>query len=201
MRIGIFGGAFNPIHNGHMSLAENYFSLLHLDKLIFIPTACPPHKTSQYLAPERDRFNMVSLAIENKSGFEISLIEFDRQGKSYTYDTLKELKKIYPDDELFLIIGADQLLSFHLWYRYKEILEMVTLCTGAREDESQRTQMISYAENLDGLDMSRFRLLEADVIRVSSTELRNRIKNNESISNLVPQGVEEYILETGLYNV
>ena len=201
MRIGIFGGAFNPIHNGHMSIADNYFRLLHLDKLIFIPTACPPHKTSQYLAPERDRVNMISLAIGDKSGFEISLIEFDRQGKSYTYDTLLELKKVYPDDELFLIVGADQLLSFHTWYRYKEILEMVTLCTGAREAESQRAQMISYAENLDGLDMSRFCILEADVIRVSSTELRNRIKRGQSTSDLMPQKVEKYILETGLYNV
>ena len=200
MRIGIFGGAFNPVHNGHMSLAENYFGSLCLDKLIFVPTAFPPHKTSQFLVSGQDRVNMLTLAVKGRQGFEISTIEFERQGKSYTYDTLIELRKSYPDDEFFLIIGADQLFNFHLWYRYKDILEMVTLCTAARDDENQKAQMLSYAESLDGLDMSRFYLSQAEVVRVSSTELRDRIGNGESISHLVPEAVEKYILETRLYN-
>lgn len=144
---------------------------------------------------------MLSLAIEARQGFEISTIEFQRSGKSYTYDTLLELRKIYPDDEFFLIIGSDQLQNFHLWYRYKDILNMVTLCTAARDNEAQRAEMLAYAEKLDGLDMSRFYLSDADVIRVSSTELRSRIINNQSISDLVPDAVAKYILKTGLYNV
>lgn len=201
MRIGIFGGAFNPVHNGHLNLAKGFKDILSLDKIIFIPTSVPPHKSSVGLAPQCDRFNMLALAVESEDSFEVSDIEFKRQGKSYTVDTIKELKEIYNNDTFFLIIGADQFLTFHKWYKYKEILDMVTICTSAREDENERVRMLDYADNLDGLDMNRFFLSPYPVMKLSSSMVREKIKNGEDVSSLVPAKVLDYIIEKGLYSV
>ncbi|MCH5320813.1 MAG: nicotinate (nicotinamide) nucleotide adenylyltransferase [Eubacterium sp.] len=201
MKIGIFGGAFNPIHNGHLALAENYYESLHLDKIIFIPTSIPPHKTADYLVSQNDRLEMVRLATQDNSSFEVSDIEFHRQGKSYTYDTLLSVKELYPDSEIYLIIGADQFLTFHLWYKYKEILDMVTLCTSARENEQEKQELYDYAKSLDGLEKDKYFIANYPVIRFSSSEIRDKIKNGEEISALVPKRVCEYIFEKGLYSV
>ena len=199
MKIGIFGGAFNPVHNGHMNLAEIYYRGLELDKLIFIPTAHPPHKSGEALASQQDRLNMLSLAIEDKP-YEVSQIEFQRQGKSYTYDTLTELKKLYSNDTLYLIIGADQFLTFDRWYRYKDILNMAVLCTCAREDEEEKQRIKSFASNL-GLGNDEYFLSTEPVLRVSSSQIRTGIMDSEDISSLLPKKVLEYILEKGLYCV
>ncbi len=201
MRIGIYGGAFNPVHNGHINLARKAKERLTLDKILFIPTAVPPHKTDDEFASRQDRYNMLALAIEDIDGAEISCMEFERGGKSYTYDTLVELKRIYPDDELFLIIGSDQLMSFHLWYRSGDILSMVSLCAGVRENEEEKHQMLHYAQNLDGLDYDRFYLFQFPAVRVSSSDIRQRIKNGMDISGLIPQKVYKYIIEKRLYRV
>lgn len=201
MKIGIFGGAFNPIHNGHLKLAQVFLDDLQLDKLVLVPTALPPHKTANFLASKEDRVNMLSLAIDGDDRFEISTIEFDREGKSYTYDTLVEIQKLYPDAQLHLIIGADQLLYFDKWYNYKEILDMVILCTSARESEDEKEQMLSFARQLEGLDMGRFHLSTAPVFKASSTQVRELVKNHEDASSLIPEKVYNYIVEKGLYNV
>lgn len=201
MKIGIFGGAFNPIHNGHLALAENYYNSLKLDKIIFIPTSVPPHKTADYLVSQNDRLEMVRLAISDNSSFDVSDIEFHRQGKSYTYDTLLSLKELYPDSEIYLIIGADQFLTFHLWYKYKEILDMVTLCTSARENEQEKRELYDYAKSLDGLKRDKYFIADYPVIRLSSSEIRDKIKNGEDISSLVSKRVSNYIFEKGLYSV
>lgn len=198
MNIGVFGGAFNPVHNGHMHLAEVYFKRLQLDKLIFIPTAKPPHKTDEHLVSGDDRVNMLRLATENKP-YEISTLEFERDGKSYTYDTLLELKKLYPNDRLFLIIGADQFFYFDKWYRYKDILSMAVLCTSAREDESEKKALKAHAEKLGITD--RFYLSSAPVLTVSSSEIRDKISQGKDVSSLLPKKVLNYILEKGLYCV
>lgn len=198
MNIGVFGGAFNPVHNGHMNLAEIYYKGLKLDKLIFIPTAKPPHKTDEYLVSGEDRVNMLQLACEDKP-YEISTLEFDREGKSYTYDTLLELKKIYPDSKLFLIIGADQFFYFDKWYRYKDILSMAVLCTSARENEKEKNEIRAFAEIL-GIGDSFF-LSSEPVLKVSSSEIRAGIKEKKDISSLLPPKVLNYILEKGLYCV
>lgn len=201
MRIGIFGGAFNPIHNGHLTLAESYYESLHLDKIIFIPTSVPPHKTADYLVSQNDRLEMVRLAISDKSSFEVSDIEFHRRGKSYTYDTLLAVKELYPESEIYLIIGADQFLTFHLWYKYKDILDTVTLCTSARQNEQEKQELYDYAKSLDGLKKDKYFIADYPVIRLSSSEIRDKIKNGEDISALVPKRVCNYIFEKGLYSV
>lgn len=198
MRIGIFGGAFNPVHNGHLNLADIYYKELRLDKLIFIPTAKPPHKSDNDLISGEDRVNMLTLAIGDRP-YEISSIEFDRCEKSYTYDTVIELKKLYFDDELFLIIGADQFLTFNYWYRYKELLSMVTLCTSARENEDEKNALCKFAKELGVAD--NYYVSSAPVMRVSSSEIRDKIKNKEDVSSLLPQNVLNYITEKGFYCV
>lgn len=200
MNIGIFGGAFNPVHNGHLNLAKNYFIDLNLDKIIFIPTSVPPHKTSDNLADAQDRINMLSLAVSDNRDYEISTIEFERTGKSYTYDTLRQLRSIYPHDKFFLIIGADQFMTFHHWYKYESILQMVTICTSAREDENEKKRMLDYAKSIPAFD-GKYYICDKPVLKLSSSMVRSKVKNNEDISSLVPYKVCDYISEKGLYRV
>lgn len=200
MKIGVFGGAFNPIHNGHLALAKCYYDSLALDKVLFIPTSVPPHKTADYLVSSADRMNMVRLAVGDHPAFEVLDIEFKRQGKSYTYDTLTELKVLYPDAELYLIIGADQFLTFHCWYNYKAILDMVTVCTSAREDEQEKQALLDYAKSTVEMQ-GRYFIADYPVIKLSSSEIREKVKNGKDISALVPEKVLEYIVEKGLYSV
>lgn len=200
-KIGVFGGAFNPVHNGHINLALHYLNELELDRILFIPTASPPHKSDDDFAPKEDRINMLSLAISSFDKFEISDIEFKLTGKSYTYLTLSKLKKIYKNAEFYLIIGADQMLHFDKWYKYKEILSLVTLCTSARENEKEKAEILSFASRLDGLDMNKFKLLTSPVLKVSSSEIRQKIKDGEDFSSLVPKKVYDYIIKRRIYNV
>lgn len=198
MKIGIFGGAFNPVHNGHLNIADAFYEGLKLDKLLLIPTANPPHKSGAGLLSGEDRINMLRLAIENKP-YEISTIEFERNDKSYTYNTLLELKKLYPEADLFLIIGADQIINFDKWYRYSDILDMVTLCASARENEEEKQIIIKSAQRL-GIQDS-FYMSSRAVLRVSSSEIRDKIKNGSDVSKLLPKKVFDYISEKGLYRV
>ena len=198
MKIGIFGGAFNPVHNGHLNIADAFYEDLKLDKMLLIPTANPPHKSGAGLLSGDDRINMLRLAIENKP-YEISTIEFERNDKSYTYNTLLELKRLYPEADLFLIIGADQIINFEKWYRYSDILDMVTLCASARESEEEKQIIIKSAQRLGIQD--RFYMSGRAVLRVSSSEIRDKIKNGSDVSKLLKKKVFDYISEKGLYRV
>lgn len=198
MKIGVFGGAFNPVHNGHIKLAISYINSLKLDKLIVIPTANPPHKSSKDLVDGKDRLNMLNLAFKDVDKVEISDIEFNRQGKSYTFDTIAELKNIYQNAEFYLIIGEDQFMSFDKWYKYDEILKEVTLCTAARE-ENKRDSLKEFSKKL--LKNDKCYIANFDPIVVSSSEIRENLKNNIDISFLIPENVYNYIIEKGLYSV
>lgn len=196
MKIGIFGGAFNPIHNGHLNLAQCYKKSLSLDKVIFIPTAVPPHKTSEHLVMAEDRINMLKLAISNDSSYDYSDLEFKRNGKSYTYDTLCELKELYKDASLYLIIGSDQYLYFKSWYRYDDILKMATVVTASRE-ENEHKKLLDFKEN--NPEMKDTMVSSFNVVEVSSSQIRQMVKNGDSICDLVPASVAEYIEEHRLY--
>lgn len=198
MKIGVFGGAFNPVHKGHIKLAISYINSLKLDKLIVIPTANPPHKSSKDLVDGKDRLNMLNLAFKDVDKVEISDIEFNRQGKSYTFDTIAELKNIYKNAEFYLIIGEDQFMSFDKWYKYDEILKEVTLCTAARE-ENKRDSLKEFSKKL--LKNDKCYIANFDPIVVSSSEIRENLKNNIDISFLIPENVYNYIIEKGLYSV
>ena len=197
MRLGIFGGAFNPVHNGHINLAKSYLSSLALDKLLIIPTANPPHRSGAGLASEEDRLSMLSLAFEGVDKIELSDIEFKRSEKSYTYDTVKELRKTYTNDEIFLIIGEDQFLMFDKWYNYKELLEEVTLCTAARERDT-RQAISDYAQKLLGGKYSCY-IADFEPIVLSSSELREKLRAGEDVSAFIPPKVYKYIKDRKLY--
>lgn len=196
MKIGLYGGAFNPVHNGHLALADHFKNALELERLIFIPTHVPPHKSGDGLVSGEHRINMLSLALSGLEYCSVSDIEFRREGKSYTYDTVCELKKIYPDDEFFLIVGADQYFDFQKWYRADDILRQVTVCSAARENNQYR-QMLEYKSKHD--NMQNTVVCNFDVTEISSSKIRNMISTGQSVSEFVPDSVLRYIKENNLY--
>lgn len=197
MRVGIFGGAFNPIHNGHLHLISCFKKELSLDKIVLIPTSVPPHKTSTNLAPAQDRLNMLRLAVGNDSSIDISDIEFKRAGKSYTYDTLKQLRTVYPNDSLYLIVGADQFFDFKTWYRASDILKDVTVCTAARQSGDEKQRLVNFKNSDD--ELKNCIICDFDAVVVSSSEVRQKIKDGQSVDALIPLAVEKYIRDNNLY--
>lgn len=199
IKTGIFGGAFNPPHNGHVNLAREAIEQLKLRKLLIIPTFESPHKSTKLL-PFEQRAEMCRRAFEplNGSGncdckVEISDIEREMGGVSYTINTLRELSMRLPDDRFYLLMGSDMLFSFREWYRYESVLKESTVCAFARENDSF-TDMAEFAN-----EIGRVKVLRTSVVEVSSTEIRERIASGGDVSELIPQSVAEYIGENGLF--
>lgn len=199
IKTGIFGGAFNPPHNGHVNLAKEAIAQLNLRRLLIIPTFESPHKHTKLL-PFEQRAEMCRRAFEplNGSGkcdckIEISDIESEMGGKSYTINTIRELSKRCPGERFYLLIGGDMLFSFKEWFKYESILKESTVCAVSREDDSF-TDMVEFANQ-----MGRVKVLPTSVVEISSTEIREKIVRGEDVSNLVPQGVAEYIAENALF--
>lgn len=199
MRIGIFGGTFNPPHLGHKRLAETMLKAARLDKILIMPTYTPPHKKGSDLASEKDRLNMCRLLFK-ESRFQVSDLEITRGGKSYTVDTIRELKKLYPDDELFLIIGSDMLLSFDRWYKFEEILENVTLCVATRENDISAEDLLSYAKDKLKLDTEDIIISSVEAFVCSSTQVRNLIKEESDTEEILEKSVKGYIDMRKLYS-
>ncbi len=196
MRIGIFGGTFNPPHQGHKKLALEFMSRLSLDLMLIIPTFTPPHKEAPDLATGEDRLNMCRLCF-GESCFLVSDIELRRKGKSYTVNTLQQLKEQYPHDELFFIMGSDMLLSFHTWREPEEILNLATICAAARED-GLTAELCNYVEGKYPHRKDRFIIFDFDPVEVSSTQLRENL--SQADADLISPQVENYIQERGLYS-
>ncbi len=191
-KTGIFGGAFNPVHNGHVRLAEEAVKQLKLRKLLIIPTYVSPHKHTQLL-PYEDRAEMCRRAFGHIPGAEVSDIEVRLGGTSYSINTIRALKELYPDENFFLLIGGDMLFSFDKWYRYESILKEVKVCAAARDGDSL-ADMMEYANEL-----GRIKVLPTQAVEMSSTEVREKAAAGVDISGMVPQGVADYIREKGLY--
>lgn len=199
IKTGIFGGAFNPPHNGHINLAHEAIEQLNLRRLVIIPTYESPHKSTRLLSFEQ-RAELCRLAFEplNGSGkcncaVEISDIEREMGGVSYTINTLRELKKRRPGERFYLLIGGDMLFSFREWYKYESVLKESTVCAVAREDDSF-TDMVEFANQ-----MGRVKVLPTNVVDVSSTEIRELVSSGGDVSELVPETVAGYIDENGLF--
>ncbi len=201
-KIGIMGGTFNPIHHGHLVTAQEALSQFGLDRVIFIPTGDPPHKVEDRLASAEDRYIMAVIATSSNSSFFVSRIEIEREGKSYTIDTVRLLKKIYGhDSQLFFITGADAILEILTW---KDTDEIVSLCKFiaatrpgynlARLDELRKRLFRSKI-----VTDKRIFVMEIPALSISSTDIRNRLRDNRPIDYLVPEGVSNYILKHGLY--
>lgn len=199
IKTGIFGGAFNPPHNGHVNLAREAIEQLNLRKLLIIPTYESPHKDTK-LAPFEQRAEMCRRAFEPLNGtgncdcqIEISDIERELGGVSYTINTIRELKKRRPGERFYLLIGGDMLFYFPKWYKYESILKEATVCAVSREGDSF-TDMVEFSN-----EMGRVKVLPTGVVEVSSTEIREKAADGGDISALVPETVAEFIKENNLY--
>lgn len=190
-RIGIFGGTFDPIHIGHLITTQFVFEQRKLDKIIFIPCFISPHKTNQNSSNPVHRLNMLTLAIENIPYFEINDYEIRKGTISYTYDTIVELKKSY--NYIELIIGYDNLIVFDKWHKPDEILDLAKLVVMKRSIDKDVEQKNKYFDKAI--------ILNTPTIEISSTDIRERVKNNLSIDFLVPPKVKEYIMKNKLYCV
>ena len=198
MKLGIYGGTFAPIHNAHVKAAKAFRDELYLDKLLIIPAGIPPHKqTTEGDKPEQ-RLQMCKLAFEGEKGVEVSDMELVRSGKSYTVLTLRELASA--ERELYFLCGTDMLLSFDRWYCFEEIFRICTLVYARRENDRELDGVVSekireYKEKYG----ARIEKLSCDVLELSSTEIREMIKNGEDVSDLIPAGVYEFIKANRLY--
>ncbi|MGN0682741.1 MAG: nicotinate (nicotinamide) nucleotide adenylyltransferase [Oscillospiraceae bacterium] len=200
VKTGIFGGAFNPPHNGHVNLALEAVKQLNLRRLIIIPTFESPHKTTK-LAPFEQRMEMCERAFPEvleygkgmKCEIEISDIERHMGGVSYTINTVRELKKQKPDRRFFLLIGGDMLYSFDKWFKYESLLKECQVCAAARGGDNY-ADMLEFAN-----EMGRIKVLPMDIVDVSSTQVRESVAEGGDISAFVPKTVADYIAENGLY--
>ena len=172
-RLGILGGTFDPIHCGHVLLAQFVCEQIPLDAVLFIPAADPPHKgETDERAPAEDRWAMVELAIEDMPAFGASRLELERQGKSYTFDTLRQLHAQYAGGEFYLIIGADNVAQLHTWHRPEGILDLCTIVAGSR---------LTAAAGLDTVLAERMVVVDTPVVQFSSTEIRRRLAQGKPI--------------------
>lgn len=198
MKIGIFGGTFNPIHNGHILLSEYCKKQVELDKIILIPSYMPPHKTNYDLVSEKHRFNMCNIACMDLIGYEVSDIEITRKGKSYTCDTLTSLKKTYSDDELYLIVGADMFLTLDQWKNPEIIFAKSKIITIPRDSSDFEVLTHFYVKRLKPMGAEAI-ILENPVSSISSTFIRNNIENFSFINSFINKNVYEYIVKNNLY--
>ena len=194
------GGSFDPVHIGHLIIAQDAIERLNLSEVIFIPAAIPPHKQHVQQVDADHRLNMLRLAIESDPRFSVSDIEVQRGGVSYTVDTVATLRASLQNEKLFLIIGSDTLVDLHTWYKTDLLLEMCEIATFIRPGEDS---IESISEKVKLPEKQRDRLLrnviEAHRIEVSSTEIRTRLAQGMGIRYLVPPNVEAYIEKHGLY--
>jgi len=188
-RIGVFGGTFDPIHNAHIDIGRAARDQAGLDRVLFVVAHVPPHKQDQIDASAEDRYAIVEAALENEQGIEASRIELDRDGISYTADTLQALHDLHPDAEFFLIIGMDSLIDLPRWHHPERITEHATLLVVPRPGEWHAS------DELEG----KYELLKFDQVDLSSTDVRARIDSGEDLDGIVPPAAAEIIRAKGLY--
>lgn len=196
-KVGLFGGSFDPIHKGHVSMALRLAETLQLDGVVLMPTFVPPHKIKESMAAAEHRLAMCHLAAEEHSLLSVSEVELCRGGASFTVDTLTVLCEQYPDTEWHLLVGADMFTTLRTWHRFEDITRMAVLCTVAREG-TDTEKLLAYAEALkrDGVRT------HVDVYPVepySSTQVREKVAAGESVADMVGEKVERYIRDNGLY--
>lgn len=200
MRIGIFGGSFNPVHFGHLLLAEACREQCRLDEIWFVPAATPPHKQDLELADDGDRVAMLQLAIGGHSPFHVSEIELERGGLSYTVDTLGEIERQNPDAELFFLMGADSLADWSHWRKPDEICRLATPLV-VRRVGSPAPSLAAFEPFADPAKLSEIakHQVEMPTIELSSSAIRDAVRRGGSVRFQVPRAVEKYIEAQKLY--
>lgn len=220
MRIGLFGGTFNPIHLGHLKIIGEVRNAFSLDRVVLIPAAIPPHKPARDMARTEDRMTMVRLATAGCQGLAVSDVEIQREGISYSIDTVNHFQRTQsPETELFFIVGVDAFMEFDTWKAHDELLERMSFIVMTRPDagrsdlDGQREALgvflhdrLSNGYHYDPAQKAFVHcrkqplyILEVTPVDISSTLIRNRIRRGKPIADLVPGSVHDYILQRGLY--
>ena len=197
-RVGIMGGTFNPIHFGHLIIAEAAYEAYNLDEVLFVPSGVSYMKDQSEILDAKKRVHMTGLAIEDNPHFALSTIEIDREGNSYSYETLEELKKQNPDVEYYFILGADSLLYLEKWKNPDRLMATCTLLTAVRDDcdEEKIQDAIKYLQ--DKYD-AKIVLLPTPRLDISSTMIRKRVQEGKSIRYMVPDSVIDFIQKHDIY--
>ena len=193
-KLGIMGGTFNPIHQGHLVAAEFIRDEFKLNEVLFVPSGKPPHKNNNEIAPPEHRWMMTVLATASNEHFSVSSLEIERVGESYTRETILQLKKIYPENmECYFITGADAIAEISTWHKTEDLSQITKFIAASRP---------GYELDIKSID-SRFQqctyLMEIPALTISSTEIRKRIKERKTIKYLLPEAVEKYISKNKLY--
>ena len=191
----IFGGTFNPLHNGHYEMLKALNQDDRIEKILLMPDRIPPHKSADALIDDKTRIEMCRIAAEDFEKCELSLIEFERKGKSYTYDTVKRLQKKFPDTEFAFVCGGDMLIYFDKWWRYEELMKMLPFIVFRRTDTNEESFNASI-EKFRNMGMNII-LKDEKIPVVSSTEIRNNFLLGEK---LIPEKIYSFLLERGVYN-
>lgn len=220
MRIGLLGGTFNPIHCGHLHIAEEVLSRLHLDRILFIPSGNPPHKTEEKLPSAADRLEMTRLALLGHPEFEVCDVEVRRPGKSYSVDTLSELKRRFPNDRLFFIIGTDAFYDLPTWREPERLLSLCDFIVISRPDSPfarlpqigplktiDRTALADLDRRAAGMVLSPLPagnavyFLAVPPRPISASEIRRKIASGEETKKVLPDPVASYIIKNKLYDL
>ena len=198
MRIGIYGGSFNPVHNGHIHFAQTALRDFSLDRLYLVPSKKSPHRSIAEYAPDEDRLEMLRLACKTDERLFVSDYEIKSDRVSYTIYTVEHFRTEFPEAELFLMVGSDMLMCFDTWHRFEEILAQVTLCVVSRES-GDLPALRAKAEELS--KFGKILVSEADPTVISSTEIRKKIAKNKDFACYLDENVVQYIRSKGLYSV
>ncbi len=196
LRLGIMGGTFDPVHAGHLIVAQDVLEALDLDRILFVPAARPPHKSHEELTPAALRARMVRSAVEDDPRFQVSDLELKRAGVSYTVDTLEELRDQHPEAELHLILGADQWADFGHWHKPRRIVELAHLVLMTREGDRPSEVDAGFTDG----PPPEFRELRVTRVEISSTRIRERLRTGRAIRYLVPEPVRRIIEAGKLYS-
>ncbi|MBR2696445.1 MAG: nicotinate-nucleotide adenylyltransferase [Parasporobacterium sp.] len=198
MKIGIMGGTFDPIHYGHLILAETAYDRFNMDKVLIMPAGDPYFKADRGVSADEDRAEMVKLAIQGNPHFEFSDLELAREGDTYTVDTLTILREQYPSDDLYLIVGSDTLFQMEKWYKPQEIFNLAKILSSSRNIEvSELNDQMDYLRKKFSAKIVNLYMPNIDI---SSTDIRDKVKHGMSVRYFLPDSVIDYIHEKGLYH-
>ena len=197
-RVGIMGGTFDPIHIGHLVIAEAAREQLALSEVIFIPAAQPPHKAGREVAPAGHRLHLVQLATESNPFFRVLDVEMKREGPSYSYDTLRALVETHGEStDFYFSVGGDEMNTILTWHRISELFALCRFAAARRQGAP--LSLLEVRERLGEEVLARIHSVQAPALEISSTDIRRRLREGCSIRYLVPEKVEAYICKEGLY--
>lgn len=198
IRLGLYGGSFDPVHLGHLLLAETCREECELDRVLFLPCSQSPHKPNGAIASGNQRAEMLQFAVAGDPRFGVCRIELERSGPSFTVETLRQLRVEQPDSEFFFLMGADSLADLPLWREPQAILELATI-VAVNRGQRPPLDLASLETRLGSSVRDRVRFVTMPAIELSATEIRERVRSGRSLRYRVPRAIEEYIRQSGLY--